>query len=154
MRRGIEMRALVVVGLAALLASAGCRVHAHANVSPPPRRTVVVQESVHYHDDHCGHCWDGSTWVYFGGHRHYRGCGHYYYGGRWCLQDDRPSRTVIVEDRRPTTVIVDDRHHCHDGCDHYHDGSRWVVIGGGHRHGRGCGHVFSGNRWTVSVRVR
>jgi hypothetical protein len=151
MMEGVEnMRALVVMSLAALVASAGCHVHASASYRSPPRQHVVVE---HVHDDGCGHGWDGSTWIHFGSHRHYHGCGHYYYGGRWCVHEDRPSRTVIVEEHRPTTVVVEDRHSCHSGCNHYHDGVRWVVVGN-HRHGPGCGHHFSNNRWSVSVRVR
>ena len=49
-----------------------------------------------------------------------------------------------------TRVYTDAGHICtHDCHDHYWNGSRVVVLSGGHRHGPGCGHHWGGKRWVV-----
>ncbi len=52
----------------------------------------------------------------------------------------------------PRVVHVDHGHLCGPGCDHFYDGTRYVVLRG-HRHGPGCGHFLEGSRWMVVVRT-
>ncbi|MBI3269941.1 MAG: hypothetical protein HYZ53_13020 [Planctomycetes bacterium] len=58
-----------LLGIAAPVALSGCVVH-----SDP---------YVHVHNSHCGHYYDGATYVYSDHHVHGAGCGHAYLGGRW-----------------------------------------------------------------------
>lgn len=52
---------------------------------------------------------------------------------------------------RPARVVHVDIDHCDHGygCNHYYDGTRWLVVRHGHVHGPGCGHYFTGTRWIV-----
>ncbi len=49
-----------------------------------------------------------------------------------------------------THVYAHEGHVCsHDCHDHYWDGTRVVVLAGGHRHGPHCGHNWNGSRWII-----
>jgi hypothetical protein len=67
----------------------------------------------------------------------------------------RHHRPAVVHHREPAHVTVvhrsePDQHYCNDGCDHMWNGSTFVVIVGGHRHGHSCGHELVGRRWVVA----
>ena len=55
----------------------------------------------------------------------------------------------VVETRPHARVRLHHDHHvCTRHCDHYFDGSAFITIGLGHRHGPHCGHHFNGKHWV------
>ena len=50
----------------------------------------------------------------------------------------------------PRVVHVERGHICGPGCEHFYDGTRYVVLRG-HHHSPGCGHYLDGNHWVVAV---
>jgi hypothetical protein len=70
-------------------------------------------------------------------------------GGSLSLAYHDHHRPVYVEE--PSYVHVS--HVCTQHCDHYWDGSGYVVIRRGHVHGPHCGHVWRGNRWIVIAKA-
>jgi hypothetical protein len=62
--------------------------------------------------------------------------------------------SIRVEDQRPVYrdpvyEAIPVGHVCTRHCyDHYYDGSRVVVVRGGHRHGPNCGHKWNGRYWV------
>ncbi len=71
--------------------------------------------------------------------------------GMLCMGCHGGSFALHVQEERPARVRHVHRSHvCTQAChDHYYDGARVVVIGGGHRHGPDCGHHWDGHYWVV-----
>ncbi len=58
------------------------------------------------------------------------------------------STTTVNNDDGDEVEENDGEAHAEDSGDAW-DGTRWIVIGGGHRHRAGCGHHFHHGVWNI-----
>ncbi|MBI2922210.1 MAG: hypothetical protein HYY18_14250 [Planctomycetes bacterium] len=58
--------------------------------------------------------------------------------------------TTVESDGGDEVEEGDGEPHGEDSGDAW-DGTRWVVVGGGHRHHAGCGHHFHHGVWNIHV---